>query len=196
MSARSDSQSTGGVSGPGGSGGTADDGSRERGESGELSDSEVFDILRNGRRRAVIHVLREHGELSVPTLTRYVAAEEYDVDLEDLSPDQHKRVYTGLYQCHLPRLDETGVVSFDKESKKVTLEDGVTQVERYLDRGEDGTTARAEISMAVLVAALVSLGTIGVGPLATVPTVAWAILTVVALLGFAFVQLYAARNSV
>lgn len=195
MSVRSDSQRTGGVSGPGDSGVAEDADSRDQGESGELSDSEIFDILRNSRRRAVISLLQEHGELSVPALTRYVAAGEYGVDMEDLSPEQHKRVYTGLYQCHLPRLDETGIVSFDKESKTVTLEDRSTQVERYLNRGEETTTAHAEVAVAVLIAAVVSLGTLGVGPLATVPTVAWALATVVALLGFAVFQMYVARNS-
>lgn len=196
MSVGSEAQRTGGESGPGDAGpsGEASVRPEEKAEEPEdLSDSEIFDILRNGRRRAVISLLREHGELSVPTLTRHVAAEEYGVDMEDLSPDQHKRVYTGLYQCHLPRLDDAGVVSFDKDRKTVRLEDNSTQVERYLDHGDDTRTARAEIVGALLVAAIVTLGMVGVGPLAQVPPVAWAIATVVALLGFAGYQLYAAR---
>ena len=94
-----------------------------------LSEDEVFDILRNSRRRQVLSYLLENGgQASVKELTRHVAAEEYDVAAEDVTSEQHKRVYTALHQCHLERLDEYGVVDFDTDVKQVTLHETAPQV--------------------------------------------------------------------
>lgn len=155
-----------------------------------LSDSEVFDVLRNSRRRAVISHLQREDEASVSELTKRVAAEEYDITTDEVSSDQHKRVYTGLYQCHLPRLDDFGVVDFDREEKTVSIGTTASQVEAYLARDENAAAVRLELGVAALVASLATLGVLRVGPFSAVPVTGWALLTVLALLGFALLQLY------
>lgn len=147
-----------------------------------LSDSDVFDVLRNSRRRAALAYLLEAEEpVTLRDLTKRVAAEEYDVDVETVSSDQHKRVYTGLYQCHLPRLDDFEVIDFDREEKTVRTGDTVPQVAPYLD---DGGRSHVHVGpvVAVLVALIVISGVLGVGPLGVVPVTAWAVVTVIALL--------------
>lgn len=163
---------------------------RDSGGPTDLSEDEIFDVLRNSRRRAVIAYLLEEERASVKELTKQVGADEYDVDADELSPEQHKRVYTGLYQCHLPRLDDLGVVDFEKEDKVVSLRESASQLEPYLQRNGGSRVARFELVGAVAVASLVTLGILGVGPLDSVPMISWALLTVVALFGFALFQLY------
>jgi len=173
-------------SGAGRADGTADagDGSGSDPES-SLSDSDVFDVLRNSRRRAALPYLLDAEEpVTVRELTKHVAAEEYDTTVEDVSSDQHKRVYTGLYQCHLPRLDDFGVVEFDREAKTVRADEGASRVEPYLDTG-GGSRVHVEPVVAVFVTAVVVAGVAGVGPLGPVPVGAWAGFTVVALLAAA-----------
>lgn len=170
---------------------TAEEGSTDEAERSGLSDSEIFDILRNSRRRTVItHLIRTGEPVGLKELTKQVAAEEYDVKVEDVSSDQHKRVYTGLYQCHIPRLDEFDVVDFDRDGKRVGLGENAGQVAPYLDGGGGSERVRAELVVAVAVAALVTTGVLGGGPVGRLPVTALAAVTVVALLGTALYQLY------
>lgn len=175
----------------------ADSGDGERQEDAgsegpsELSESEVFDILRNSRRRAVIAFLRQHGgEASLTEVTEHVAAAEYEVDAEAVSSDQHKCVYTGLYQCHLPRLEKSGVIDFDKDDKSVALADNASRVESYLYRDGASEAVRLEFAGATAIALFTVLGVVGVGPLGAVPVTGWATITALALFGFAFFHLY------
>lgn len=154
-----------------------------------LSKDEAFDVLRNSRRRSVISCLRAHGQaMSVKEVTRCVASEEYDVPVEELTAKQTKRVYTGLYQCHLERMDEIGVIDFDKDDNTVSLSEAAADLEPYYNDGVD--PARAELAVAAVVALVVTLGSIGVGPFGAIPIQWLAVLTTVTLLGLALFQLY------
>lgn len=157
----------------------------------ELSESDIFDILRNSRRRAVIAYLRRNGgKAPLNEVTEHVAAAEYDIDAEEVSSDQHKCVYTGLYQCHLPRLEKFDVVDFDRDEKSVSLADNASRVESYLYRDGASDAVRFEFAGATGVSLLTVLGVVGVGPLGAVPVTGWAGLTAFALFGFAFFHLY------
>ena len=97
--------------------------SRDRDDDLELS--EVFEILQNQRRRRVLRYLTTtaDGRATLSDLAEHVAGLENDVDPAHLSSSQRKRVYVGLYQAHLPKLDDYGVVDFDKNRGTVVLDD-------------------------------------------------------------------------
>lgn len=156
-----------------------------------LSEDEVFDVLRNSRRRSVIAYLQESGEqASLKELTEHVASEEYEVSTDQLSPDHRKRVYTGLYQCHLPRLEKFGVIEFDTGDKTVTLSDAASEVDAYLHRDTGFAVVHVEFATAAAVATVATLGLLGVGPFGYVSVVAWALLTVLALVGIVLIRQY------
>lgn len=171
---------------------TGDDGAEIEDQTAEkLTKSQAFDALRNSRRRAAIVCLRERGEnMSVNELATCVAAEEYDVSPEDLSSEQYKRVYTGLYQCHLDRAADLGIVDFDSDDNTVRLREEASQLEPFLDDGDASGSARVEFGVALTVALIVSLHSIGVGPFGSIPTSLLATVPIVALLGLALFQLY------
>lgn len=75
----------------------------------------LFEILKNERRRTVLHYLEDHDE-TVPLgdLAEHVAAVENDTTVTQVTSNERKCVYVGLYQCHLPKMDGMGVVAFDK----------------------------------------------------------------------------------
>lgn len=157
-----------------------------------LSESTVFDLLRNARRRAVISFLLDRrGPATVREIAEHVAAAEYEIAAEELSPAEYKRVYTALTQCHFPRLDEYDVVEFDREANSVRPGPAAPEVERYLERGSSAGAARVEVAVATVVSVLVTLGILGVGPFGVVPVVSWTALTVVALVGLAILHLTA-----
>lgn len=171
---------------------TVDDGAEIGDQTTEkLTKSQAFDALRNSRRRAAIVCLRERGEnMSVNELATCVAAEEYDVSPEELSSEQYKRVYTGLYQCHLDRAADLGIVDFDSDENTVRLREEASQLEPFLDDGGKSGSARVEFGVALTVALIISLNSIGVGPFGSIPTSLLATVPIVALLGLALFQLY------
>lgn len=170
---------------------TADEEIRDGTDGEDLSKDQAFDILRNSRRRAVVSCLRSRGgELSVKELSRCVASTEYEIPAAELSSDQYKRVYTGLYQCHLDRMEELGVLDFDTETNTVRLHDVASQLEPYLDVEEGLNATRVELGAAVVVAAILTLGAAGVSPIGSASPTLLAAVTIAALLGLAVFQVF------
>lgn len=175
---------------------TAEDGSARDSQSAPgLTRDDVFDILRNSRRRSVIsYLLETGGSATVTELTEHIASQEYDVEVDDLTSEQYKRVYTALHQCHLPRLEKFDVVHTDADDETVVLDDAVARLRGYLHQS-NGFIVRVEVTVAAVVATLVVAGVVGFGPLGSVSVVWWSVLTVAALLGVAVLQLYGTRRS-
>lgn len=108
-----------------------------------LPKDELFHLLQNERRRRALQYLRGRSEdvVDMRDMAERIAALENDVDPVQLTSAQRKRVYVGLYQCHLPKLDEAGVVDYDKDRGTVTQTRLATQLTPYLavEAGEDPT---------------------------------------------------------
>lgn len=119
---------------------TAQQGTRAAGTEQQpepLSLDLVFEILKNSRRREVIHYLRDHEadeRVSLGELAEHVAAIENDTTTDQLTSSQRKRVYVGLYQCHLPKMDDMGVVDFNQDRGHVALAPQSACLTEYLDR--------------------------------------------------------------
>ena len=99
----------------------------------------IFDILKNQRRRHVLRYLREHETTTLSDLAEHVAALENEKDVRSLTSSERKRVYVGLYQCHLPRMSDAGVIDFDSDRGRIELRDTAEQLDEYLD-SDDGST--------------------------------------------------------
>lgn len=109
-----------------------------------LSQETVFDILSSPRRRYVLHYLRRAEEpVELTELAKQVAAWENETDPESLTDQQRKRVYVSLYQTHIPKLDDAGVVDYDSDEGTISLAPGATAVDDYLTQPEDGTPWQA-----------------------------------------------------
>jgi len=119
-----------------------------------LTQDEVYDLLSNARRRFVISYLRRRREpVDIMHLSEAVAAWENDVDADALTDQQTKRVYVSLYQTHLPKLDDAGIVEYDRDSGAVALADAVDELDTYLPNGSDD-----EIPWQMLYLALAAVG--------------------------------------
>lgn len=109
--------------------------SRDRLPSERLSKDTIFSMLSNQRRRHVLYYLdRESGPVSLRDLAEQIAAWENDVAVSELDYKQRKRVYTSLHQTHLPKLDDAGIVSYDRENGTVTLADRADDLDAYFER--------------------------------------------------------------
>jgi hypothetical protein len=90
---------------------------------GAIGESEVYDLLRNERRRrALKHLDRSLGSMSLRKLAKRIASEETG---ESPSPKNVKRsVDNSLHQTHLPKLARREIVHYDENRNVVSLGDG------------------------------------------------------------------------
>lgn len=101
----------------------------------ELPKDVQFDILKNRRRRLVLRYLLDHETpVALGTLAEHVAAVENDKEVPALNSQERKRAYVGLYQCHLPRMADAGVIEFDKDRGRVDLGPHIGSIETYLEQ--------------------------------------------------------------
>src|SRR6056297_3193216 len=100
----------------------------------QLSLDLLFEVLKNRRRREVIRYLREHEQqVTLSDLAEHIAALENDTDIASITSSQRKRVYVGLYQCHLPKMADMGIVPFNQNRGIVSLGENAPQLYEYLD---------------------------------------------------------------
>lgn len=100
----------------------------------ELSRDTLFSLLSNPRRRFVIRYLyRADESVTLQELATEVAAWENQTEPEKLTDQERKRVYVSLYQTHVPKLEEVGVIEYDNDSGEITLTERTQGVRKYLD---------------------------------------------------------------
>ncbi|AGN01568.1 hypothetical protein L593_08115 [Salinarchaeum sp. Harcht-Bsk1] len=98
---------------------------------------EVFDLLSNHRRRYTLHYCKQAEEpVTTSDLAETVAAWELDKEVNELSSDERKRVYTSLQQTHLPTLADAGMITY--EDHEVELTDDARKLEVYMDIVPEG----------------------------------------------------------
>jgi hypothetical protein len=105
----------------------------DRTRSRAFSEQEVYDAVKNLRRRYVLYSLnRQQESVELGELAEQIAAWENNIAREEVTPEQRKSVYSALYQTHLPKLENIGIVSYDRDSKQVSFTDGARDFELYL----------------------------------------------------------------
>jgi hypothetical protein len=165
-----------------------------------LSKDVVFEILKNQRRRDAIKYLKENdGEATLGDMAEYIAAKENDIEIEALSSSQRKRVYIGLYQCHLPKMANSGVIDFEKNRGDITLKPAAEQLDPYFDDApstDESTSSPPTRNLAVAggVSATVAAGLLGMPGLALVPDAVWAVVSTIALVVLTAMETYRKRQ--
>ncbi|WP_416841563.1 hypothetical protein [Haloferax sp. DFSO52] len=180
----------------------------EQHEPEQLSKDIIFEILKNQRRRDALQYLKNNdGEAKLGDMAEFIAAKENGIDINALSSSQRKRVYIGLYQCHLPKMDSAGIIEFDKNRGDITLLDTAEQLEAYLhgdvSGGEESTeepvsfvsSPKRNLTIAAGVAATVSAGLLGFPGLEQVPAAGWAVLSTATLMAITAMESYKGRLS-
>lgn len=98
----------------------------------------IFGILKNGRRRRVLKYLQEtEGEVTLSDLAEHIAAIENDTTPKQLTSSERKRVYVGLYQCHLPKMDDAGVIEYNQARGLIRPTAQSEHFEQYLDQASE-----------------------------------------------------------
>ncbi|WP_247728458.1 DUF7344 domain-containing protein [Halovivax limisalsi] len=120
-----------------------------------LEESDIFHILGNDRRRAIVVELADRPErVDVSTVATAVAARE--TDDEEVPNNLYKSVYVSLQQTHLPQLESDGVISYDPDEKTIARGPQFDRVRTYLTATQRSIEGGV---VAVLAIAVVGLAT-------------------------------------
>jgi hypothetical protein len=99
-----------------------------------ISKDTAFHLLQNSRRRATLQYLSKRDDVSsIREVTEQVAAWENDITVTRSSSDARQWVYIALYQCHLPKLAETGVIEYNRDRGLLVPTPLLAVFEPYLD---------------------------------------------------------------
>ena len=100
-----------------------------------LSLDDIYHLLQTKRRRDVLRYLRDAEEpVRIRELAEQIAAWEAETAVDKLNSSQRQRVYISLYQSHLPKLDNHGIVDYDKDRGRVEATPLTPQLDSYLER--------------------------------------------------------------
>ncbi|WP_231189370.1 hypothetical protein [Haladaptatus sp. DYF46] len=105
----------------------------EENETRQLSKDTIYHLLQVQRRRFALHYLQETTEPVVMSdLAEQVAAWEHGTTIGNLQSKERQRAYISLYQSHLPKLDEKGVIEYDQARGIVKRTGLTTHLDPYL----------------------------------------------------------------
>lgn len=97
------------------------------------SRDELFQLLSNQRRREVLRYFSTHSEnVELRVLADWVAAQEYETPIDQLTEKQRQRVYISLYQTHIPTLVDHNCVEYNQSTGFVRRTDRMDDLDRYL----------------------------------------------------------------
>lgn len=115
--------------------------SQKAGDTQHLSRDDIFHILQTKRRRDVLRYLQTRTEpVELGELAEQIAAWEQETTVDQLHSTERQRVYISLYQSHLPKLDNRGIVDYDKDRGFVTKTPLAAQLEPYLEETRPNRT--------------------------------------------------------
>jgi hypothetical protein len=132
-----------------------------------LPRDEVFELLSNERRRYTLYHLKQEGQaVDLGSLAEQIAAWETDTPVQSVSSAERKRVYTSLQQFHLPKMDQKGVVDFDRRGGTIELTERAGDLDIYLEivEGPDIPWSQYYLGLAGVTVALAVAYTAGIYP--------------------------------
>lgn len=95
----------------------------------------LLEVAQNERRRRILEYLATHdGSAEIGDVAEHLAVLEYDCPDSGPTSTQRKRMYVGLYQGHLPKMDEMGVVEFDKDRGLIEAGPHARKITRFVER--------------------------------------------------------------
>jgi len=136
-----------------------------------LSKSDIFGVLQNDRRRHVLEYLQDNGSQNLRTISEALARIESGT-AEPLS-SVRKSVYVSLLQTHLPRMENLGIVTFDRVEDKVELMPAAGDVSVYLETVEKGNIPWSQYYMGLSLFAVLGSAAVVTGIITWLSSVQW-----------------------
>ncbi|MFB6224146.1 MAG: hypothetical protein ABEH86_10810 [Haloarcula sp.] len=101
----------------------------------EFTRDDLFHVLQCRRRRLVLKYLYEYpGDkpANMSDIAEHIAALEHDTTVDALRSKERQRVYIALYQSHLPKMDDAGVINYNQDRGLVEATELTKSFDGYL----------------------------------------------------------------
>lgn len=110
----------------------------------------IFDLLSSSRRRSVISIVLEHGNIGRKELTELVTQKEYGLTADQVrgSPER-QTIHTSLYQTHLPKLDEHKAIVWNRESDRIRIGPEADLLAEWFSAEEQSIAAKARSILSI-----------------------------------------------
>ncbi|QLG47389.1 response regulator [Natrinema halophilum] len=95
----------------------------------EISSDDLFDVLSDEKRRAVLFHLRQHGAATVDELVDVLVG----IGEGNFTESGREHVFISLYHVHLPKLAGQGLISYDPDDQIVEFTATSDDVDEWLD---------------------------------------------------------------
>ncbi len=125
----------------------------------------MFSLLSNPRRRYAVRACHElETPIELGELAEYIAAEECEKSISEITGEERRRVYTSLQQVHIDKLEDAGVI--ECERKTITPTEKLEELEFYLEvvPGDEIPWAEYYLGLSGVAAALVTSAWFGIYP--------------------------------
>jgi len=104
-------------------------------ENDHVEMDQIFGILSNQRRRYVLsYPNATEGTTTLNDLAERIAARECEKTVAQIDPQERKRVYVSLYQCHLPKMADVSAISYDEQRGEIETGEQFDRFSHYLRR--------------------------------------------------------------
>jgi hypothetical protein len=127
----------------------------------QLSQSDIFGVLQNDRRRHVLEILRKQGNQSIRSLSEEIARLESGE--EDPKSTIRKSIYVSLLQTHIPKMESLGVINYNRENDFIELLPAANNFDIYMETVKEGDIPWSHFyiglsALAVVGSVVISLG--------------------------------------
>jgi len=119
--------------------------------------ADAFSLLSNPRRRYAVRACQQlETPVELGELAEYIAAEECDKSISEITGEERRRVYTSLQQVHIDKLEDAGVI--ECERKTITPTEKLEELEFYLEvvPGDEIPWAEYYLGLSAVAGALVA----------------------------------------
>jgi hypothetical protein len=118
----------------------------------QLSQSDIFGILQNDRRRNVLKILRTQGSQSVRSLSEEIA--RLEAETEDPKSSVRKSIYVSLLQTHIPKMESLDIIKFDREHDTIELLPAACNFDVYMETVKKGDIPWSQFYIGISILAI------------------------------------------
>lgn len=93
---------------------------------------ELYALLSNSRRRAIVRIMLEHERLDFSELVDKVTEMEYGLPIEQISSDERHTIYVSVAQSHSDRLEQSDIIKRERDTGTVSLGHNADVLARWL----------------------------------------------------------------
>lgn len=95
--------------------------------------SEFLELIGSKRRRYVLYALQNEQKATFEEVTERVAIWETETPPEELDERTRQNIRVNLHHTHLPKLEDAGIIRYDRQSGVIYLRELSDATERFLD---------------------------------------------------------------